>query len=273
MRNDIDAIRGKHTSMAKPKPVSTRTAPSESDAQPGSMGEYSAFLERRLTESRDLKRSAKTRLTLLIGAARALNAQGMRLATVESIVQAAGLSHSTFYLHFPSKNAIAAQVLVSFMDDMAINARVGPPPRDDYERASRATLNYVRSFRANPGMARSVLQLNDEEDPVLDEARSKFGEAWYSHSAHSMLKHFPNTRISEPQLNFAISAMGGMIDDFLRRWVVHRQPDVIESVNAVAPTDEALAEALTVLWWRALVGEPPHTDSAAAAALASGLSA
>ena len=61
--------------------------------------------------------------------------------------------------------------------------------------------------------------------------------------------------------------MGGMIDDFLRRWVVHRQPELVALVDKVAPTDEAVAEALTVFWWRALVGEPAQAETKAARAL------
>jgi AcrR family transcriptional regulator len=240
------------------------------DQQDG-IGEYSAFLERRLADSAGQKRSAKTRLRLLVGAARALNSQGLRLSTVETIVQAAGLSHSTFYLHFPSKNAIAATALNDFMDDMAAVGRLGPPPADDYARAKHATLHYVRAFRANPGLARSLLQLNDEEDEIFNDTRSRFGAAWYAQSTHSLLKHFPGAKINNHQLTFAISAMGGMIDDFLRRWVVHRQPELVALVDKVAPTDEAVAEALTVLWWRALVGEPPQAETKAARALAAGI--
>lgn len=241
------------------------------NAQVDGLGEYSAFLAQRLADSSGLKRSAKTRLTLLIGAVRALNAQGLRMATVETIVQAAGLSHSTFYLHFPSKNAIAATALTGFMDDMLAVGRHGPPPADDYDRASRATLHYVRAFRANPGLARSLLQLNDEEDAVFNDTRAKFGAAWYAQSTHSLLKHFPGAKADQRQLTFAISAMGGMIDDFLRRWVVHRQPELVALVDDVAPTDEAVAEALTVLWWRALVGEPPKTKAPIAKTLAAGI--
>lgn len=235
------------------------------------LGEYSEFLARRLADSSGLKRSAKTRLTLLIGAVRALNAHGLRMATVETIVHAAGLSHSTFYLHFPSKNAIAATALTGFMTDMLAVGRLGPPPSDEYERASRATLHYVRAFRANPGLARSLLQLNDEEDAVFDDARAKFGAAWYAQSTHSLLKHFPGAKADPQQFTFGISAMGGMIDDFLRRWVVHRQPELVTLVNDVAANDEAVAEALTVLWWRALVGEPPKTRASIANSLANGI--
>ena len=237
---------------------------------PGALGEYSAFLERRRLTTPGLKRSERTRLTLLTGAARALNATGLRLATVETIVQAAGLGHSTFYLHFPSKNAIAASVLLSFLDDMEATSRHGPRPRDDYDRAYLATLHYLQAFRANPGLARGLLQLDDEDDAVLSEAQARFGSAWYARSAQMLLKHFPTSRANQTQLMFAISAMGGMVDDFLRRWVVAQHSDLGGVVAAASRTDEEVAEALTCLWWRALVGPPPRAETALAQALADG---
>ncbi len=61
---------------------------------------------------------------------------------------------------------------------------------------------------------------------------------------------------------------GGMMDELSRKILVAREAHLQPVVEAIAPTDEALAEFLSVLWYRALSGsEPRHVNHPASRAL------
>jgi hypothetical protein len=55
----------------------------------------------------------------------------------------------------------------------------------------------------------------------------------------------------------AVYALGGMIDELCSKLFVSREPHVVAIVDSVVPTDAALAEFVSILWYRGLFGHEP----------------
>jgi TetR/AcrR family transcriptional regulator, transcriptional repressor for nem operon len=64
-------------------------------------------------------RRAETRQKILAAAARLFRAHGVDGIGVDAVMREAGMTHGGFYLHFPSKEALAAEVSRSLLDDAA----------------------------------------------------------------------------------------------------------------------------------------------------------
>ncbi len=80
-------------------------------------------------------RAIRTRARLLEGAEKALGRQGLRTATVEDVVRAAGVSRRTFYQYFRDKEDILSAVYDGVVADLhervhaAVDAAEGPVAR------------------------------------------------------------------------------------------------------------------------------------------------
>jgi AcrR family transcriptional regulator len=70
------------------------------------------------TEARKLGKSARTRARLMDAAVGVFARVGYEAASVNEIAQAAGVANGTFYLHFKSRNDIAAAVAFSIAADV-----------------------------------------------------------------------------------------------------------------------------------------------------------
>jgi TetR/AcrR family transcriptional repressor of nem operon len=64
-------------------------------------------------------RRAETRQRILAAAGRLFRAQGVDATGVDAVMREAGLTHGGFYLHFPSKEALAAEVAQTLLQTAA----------------------------------------------------------------------------------------------------------------------------------------------------------
>ena len=126
-------------------------------------------------------------------------------------------------------------------------------------------------MRANSGLSWCLHQLENTDELNIAQARARTWRDWYQRTERALRRRHPDAAMSRNALLFAISALGGMIDDFCRRWLVIQDPDTIQLTKGIGGTDEAVAQALTALWWRAVVGPPPAMTTGAAATLARGI--
>jgi hypothetical protein len=137
---------------------------------------------------------------------------------------------------------------------MAASGDHGQPTA--YAAIYQANLQWVSRARANAGLMRCLLDLSEDE-PAFAALFARASHDWYRRIADSVVRRFPNAAPERSTIELVIYAAGGMIDELTRKLFAARAPDVVRLVGAVAPTDAALAELLSVLWYRALYGANP----------------
>jgi AcrR family transcriptional regulator len=97
-------------------------------------------------------RSVRTRERLVDAARVALVELGLHNTPTASIAQRAGVSHGTLFRHFPTKTdlliavvqAILADLVVGFGDELAVEARKRPPTTDPVKAACAALWRVFR---------------------------------------------------------------------------------------------------------------------------------
>jgi len=117
------------------------------------------------------ERAARNRDELLMSAARVVGESGYRDASVQRITAAAGLAQGTFYLYFPSRQALFDELLPHFGRQMLEHVRDQVADTEDFldveERGLKAVFKYLSD---HPWFWR-----------VLNEAEVEAPNAWARH--------------------------------------------------------------------------------------------
>lgn len=227
------------------------TSPSE--GEPRRFGE---ILKTRQREAGKKRKGERTRDRLKLAAVKVLGEVGFRRLRVADICKRANVSAAAFYLYFDNKEEITVEVLTEFLNVLAGLSHTAGRTRTLYEALYETNLQWIGAVRANAGLMRCLLQLSDET-PEFKQLNERSGHDWFLHVTRALLKRFPEVQVDERALLLAVYAMGGMMDELSRRLLVSREPHLISVVDELAPSDEALAEFLSLLWYRALFGATP----------------
>jgi AcrR family transcriptional regulator len=249
--------RSKRPRQEAPSPERSREAPSASDAASRSPGNppvrpFGDVLRERQLEGGEKRKGERTRDSLKLAAIEALENSGYHKLTVADICRRAGASHAAFYLYFRDKNEITHQVLTEFMEEIFAQARSGERGETAYESIYHTNLVWLRAARANGGLMRCVLQLSDDM-PQFKEFRESTDSHWFAHVSRSIARRWLGNQIDEKTLLLKVYALGGMMDEFIRRILVG-DPHLQRLVDDAAPTEESLTHFLTTLWYRSLFG-------------------
>ncbi|MEZ4456289.1 MAG: helix-turn-helix domain-containing protein [Gemmatimonadales bacterium] len=207
------------------------------------------------------RKGERTRDRIRLATVELLNERGYRQLTVADVCDRAGITPPVLYRYFDNKVALVLEVLSEFLGRfIAQTAR--PAGRSAYLSIYEANLNWVRLARANAGLMACLLEFSDE----VPDFAALFAEAsrkWYRRIADSVLRRFPAAAADRAELELALYALGGMIDDLTRKLFSAQVPEVTRLAARVAPDDEALARFLSVLWYRALYGTDPREPEGA----------
>ncbi len=218
---------------------------------------YAHVLEHEQSAEPNKRKGERTRDRLLLSAVRALEERGYHALRVRDICDGAKVSPAAFYQYFQNVREITVEALTSFLRSTFKTSRTTGGPRAPFEAIYAANLAWVTSARANAGLVRCLLQLGDEV-PEFKALHERLNHEWFVHVAHGLQRRFPSARRDEPSLLLAVHALGAMMDEIARKVLVARDPHLQPVIEAIAPTDEALAEFLSVVWYRALFGSEPR---------------
>ena len=221
--------------------------PSEPAALP-----YSELLRRRIADPEHSK-GQRTRWSLLAAAADMLEERGYRSLRVTDVNEKAGVSNALFYLYFKNKDEITAEVMTGFLDVLYARSEDAPKPQSVEESIFRGNYDYLRQFIANPGLMRCLMQFGDEM-PDFGRLWRDADQRWVQRVVKRLQREpeLANRNINE--LFAEASALGMMVDGFLRSVYVEKESATSTYVRAVAPDAVALALFLTKLWVRAIYG-------------------
>ncbi|WP_026379810.1 TetR/AcrR family transcriptional regulator [Afifella pfennigii] len=223
--------------------------------------DFAAALSERAA-SPDLRKVERTRLTLLAALAAELLAGAERGGLkVSGVTRAADLAHGTFYRYFPEMGA-ALEALVeefsAFLEARLAGGLEGAP--GSRERVKGTMLLYTRLFAANAGLMRCLIGLGNDSS-AFARSYQALNRAWYRRMAAAMARGraamgLKSAQEAEDLLPTAY-ALGGMVDDFLAQLFLRHEP----ALAALGQDEEAVAELLTDLWWRAAYGRTDQEGS------------
>jgi TetR/AcrR family transcriptional repressor of nem operon len=252
--------------------VSRSSAPSIAAGQRAARAAEPRFVDvllDRQQRATDRRKGERTRDRLKLGAVQSLEQRGYLQLRVADICKKAKVAHSVFYIYFKNKEEITVEVLTEFL---AHTFQLDEPPGEQrprtlFDALQAVNLRWIRAVRANAGLTRCLLQLSDQV-PEFKELTSRMNHEWFLSVTDRTVRRFPHVKIDKDALLLAQFALGGMMDEFCDKLLVSREEHLVELVERVAPTDEALAEFLSTLWYRALfAADPPQHKFEAGRAL------
>lgn len=227
--------------------VKTTTAPPDAS--------FPAWVARRQRDAGPRRKGERTRDRIRLAAVQLLNEVGYRAMKVADVCDRAGVTAPVLYLYFDSKVALTTDVLREFLDQF-IAASSDGAGLSAYSSIHQANLQWVNRARANAGLMQCLLEFSDDE-PEFAKLFARASHDWYRRIATATIRRFPSAATERATIELVVYAVGGMVDELTRKLFTARMPEVTRLVGTVAPTDEALAEFLSVLWYRALYGADP----------------
>ncbi|BBK34455.1 TetR family transcriptional regulator [Stella humosa] len=215
--------------------------------------DYAQHLARRLAEQAGARKVERTRLRLEIATAELLAEWSYGRLTVDDITARAGLAHGTFYRYYAGKHEIVLAVLQGFLGSirgMRPSLSKVADPRVAIHAANR---HYVEVYRQNIGLMRCLLTLRTD-DPLVAEIGSR-ADAGLTTRVIRSLERFGAPVASLPlrQQELLIHAVIGTVDALLRKVYGAAEPPLAR----FADDPEAITEALTDVWVRALYAPSP----------------
>ena len=227
---------------------------------------FTAALGNRLRSDPPKRKGDRTRERFKLATAQVLENVGFHAMRVSDITDAADSSEGTFYIYFRDKRDATRTVLQEFLGGMQDKVNTDLVGASSAFQAIRETnLQWIRQVRANSGLMRCAFQLGDE-DPEFGRLVHSYNRAWYERVAKSVVRHRSKGATSMNAAMFAAYSLGAMMDDLMRRMVVYPDPHFLSFLSEAAPTDEAVADALSVIWLRVIYPEetPPKLAGLAA---------
>ena len=207
-------------------------------------------------------RSAKgvrTRARLLDAAREVFERVGFLDARVSDIVEAAGLSHGSFYHYFDSKEQVFREVAETL--EAELTAPAGgedgdggdpvAPPATEYERILAANRLYLERYRAHARIMGVIEEVSRYDDHV-SQARMR-RQKHFADRAERAIRRLQDAGEADPAVDPGIAALalGSMVARTAELWLVEGWADYDLDV---------VAEQVTRLWAGALgLPVPPRS--------------
>ncbi|WP_406651262.1 TetR/AcrR family transcriptional regulator (plasmid) [Aliisedimentitalea scapharcae] len=196
-----------------------------------------------------LRKGERTRSAIQVAVCKQLETVSLADLTIANICDAAQISHGTFYIYFPNRNALVADVLFRF--SAFVQARMRNASREDPDDrpARAATYAYFQLFEANLGLMRCLMRHLDN----FPEAQAEFwnlNREWLETVATSTANKLRKTGldIKHDELMRRAYALGGMTDQYLAGLLLDKDPNM----QPFSRDRQALIDTLTLLWERGL---------------------
>ena len=146
---------------------------------------FGQMLADEISAATGLRKSDRTRLR--ITAAKVLEEQGFHNLRVGDVCKLAGVSQGTFYLYFENKSEVACAVLKDFNARGLDLLRARGPSTTPWRAISTATLTLTWIYSQNPGLMRSLWQINDKT-PEFGEILRDANAVWIKALARSIVR-------------------------------------------------------------------------------------
>lgn len=220
------------------------------------------WVEIRQNNAKNRRKGERTRDRIRLATIELLSEVGYLDLKVSAICERAGISPPVLYLYFDSKETLVHNVLQEFLQDYTSRMESRHGGRTPYQAMFESNLFWIRSARVNAGLMRCLLRFSEEQADFAQLFATE-SNRWHERITHSIMRRFPTAASERDEVHLVVHALGGMMDEMMRRLFTAAEPDLPQLVGRVAPSDEALAALLSTVWYRALYGtNPPSSDSA-----------
>jgi AcrR family transcriptional regulator len=214
---------------------------------------------RRSVQPRELLQSKglRSRDVLKRAARELLNERGYRSLRVQDVAERAGVATGLFYRYFHDLREIVAEIAQDFFAELLQSA---PPPPDREHRYDwiRANLvDVVRRFAANPGILACLFGLAGDYEE-FDEIWKRNAHRWNLQVADFLKKE---AGFDAARARRAGYMLGAMTEGVVYQALIRKSADLVQ----FAPRPEDVADALGVMWYRAIFLEDPPGDRLRAA--------
>jgi AcrR family transcriptional regulator len=202
-----------------------------------------------------LAKGQRTLLRLKAGTAQALNDIPYPALRVADIVERAGLSYGLFYHYFKDKETAVKSVLSDMLDHVENTYRNIHSSENDYESMFEPNLFYVEYYSHNAGLMSACLSLS-EEDQEFGDLWNRANDSWHRRIANGIRIAQHQNKSLLPEADLVAYTLGGMVDQICRQIFVQKNPFAARLVK----DNLKLAEAVSILWYRAVYGRDPNED-------------
>ncbi len=210
---------------------------------------YVQYLEKKLFEARDSRKTVRTELQIEIAMASLLQTRAYHSISVDMITERARLAHGTFYRYFAGKRELVAKTLADYFEFVRTTRPKSSPETADYEAISIGNRHYVRCFRENVGLMRCHFHLKDEDDLIAEVAR-RADRQMSDRSIRRVLRKSQLTEDELHELRLTTYALISMVDELLLKVYGQMNPPLAN----LADQPDVVADTLTRLWHAALDG-------------------
>ncbi|MEQ8928608.1 MAG: helix-turn-helix domain-containing protein [Silicimonas sp.] len=211
-------------------------------------------LERRSENALDLPKRTRTRYLIVAATAQEMERVGYEGLTINNIVRRARLARGTFYLYFTNRSDAAAAVMRAYRALIRTRRPRGAGRLGRYDAILQMNRFYVLTYSRNATLLAGVESLVRDRP---DQARKR--DFWNDRWAKAVLSDAKHRcghegTIDDSRALLAIRAVLGMADELLREAYVYRSPAFAD----YATDEEAVAEVLSIVWYRAVYGAHPE---------------
>lgn len=206
-------------------------------------------------------RGEKARAKLKAAALQVLEDVGYHKMRTTDVTKEAGVAAGLFYHYFKDLKSLTREVLEDYVatarnvEKIEKNVEKG----DWYGRIFAHNMLVVKSYSERPGIMRCLLQLADEDPEFSALLREGFVEQlrWLT---RKMPRLFPEAEFAtdqgEHQALMVVYALSGMAENLLRDYYINADA----SLRQYPVSDEAIAELLSVIFYRGLFLKQPPQD-------------
>ncbi|MEO4000359.1 TetR/AcrR family transcriptional regulator [Mesorhizobium sp. CAU 1732] len=216
------------------------------------MFDYVEFLEQKLAEAGNARKTTRTELQIEIATATLLRSKAYHSISVNMIAEQANLAHGTFYRYFAGKRDVVAKTLADYFEFVRTTRPAVPPGASDLEAIEIGNRNYVRCFRQNVGLMRCHFHLKDEDDLI-----AQVGRDADKGMSERIIRRIRRGRIVSdaelPELRLRTYCLISMVDELLLKIYGQTNPPLAE----FADDPDMVASTVSRLWHAALYETEP----------------
>lgn len=197
-------------------------------------------------DAQGFRKRDRTRAAIQNAACRLLDRLSLTSLTVAQICRQASIAHGTFYIYYPDRQALVADMLLRFVDFVQKTMRRAPPSADG--NMTRAAMQaYYDLFEQNRGMMKCLI--NHQNDfPASKQAFQRLNREWAEIVAASQVRKMKRqghgAQLSHDELMRRAYALGGMVDQYLAALFLNQD----QSVAALSRDRDAVIDTLSHIW-------------------------
>jgi AcrR family transcriptional regulator len=181
-----------------------------------------------------------------------LNELGYHNLRVQDITTRAGVASGLFYRYFHDLREIVAETASDFFDQLIESSRAIEPEGDPYDWIYAHHLDVVKRFSENPGVLACLFGLAGDYEEY-DSIWKRNAHKWNLQVASFLEERAGFDRPHAERMGFVL---GAMVEGVIYQALIRRTEDLFE----FGSDPENIAEAMAVMWYRAIFLEDPPSE-------------